>query len=98
MYNRPLTLSTLDLNPIPPIPSSFSDRKDLEAEVEAHYRAHASKASKLGAADVAAEYQSIKAEVATKTAKIASECEGLTAQLQVCTSSCHHVWVICVIG
>ena len=52
--------------------------------MEQHYRAHASEASKLGSADVAAEYQRIKAEAAAKTAKHASECDALTAQLQVC--------------
>eukprot|EP00955_Chlamydomonas_euryale_P074579 362070-Chlamydomonas_euryale.AAC.23 len=54
----------------------------LEAEVKAHYARHASKASKMGSADVAAEYQRIKADVATKTAKISAECDALQAQLQ----------------
>jgi hypothetical protein len=55
----------------------------LEREVEEHYRAHDSKASKMGAADVAAEYQRIKAEAAGKTSKTTSELEALAAQLQV---------------
>ena len=37
----------------------------------------------MGAADVAAEYQAIKAEVAAKTSKAAAECSALEAQLQV---------------
>ena len=63
--------------------NSCAARMELESEVEQHYRTHASEASRLGSADVAAEYQSIKAEVEVKTAKIASECEVLLAQLQV---------------
>lgn len=55
----------------------------LEAEVKLHYQKHASKASKLGSADVAAEYQRIKSEVAAKTAKIGTEYDALQAQLQV---------------
>ncbi|KAG1680336.1 hypothetical protein FOA52_015426 [Chlamydomonas sp. UWO 241] len=53
----------------------------LEAEVKTHYARHASKASKMGAADVTAEYQRIKAEVAAKTGKLQAECSALQAQL-----------------
>lgn len=54
----------------------------LDKEIEQHYRAHASKASRMDAADVAAEYQAIKADVATKTSKISAECDVLVVQLQ----------------
>jgi hypothetical protein len=81
-----LTLTRLCLVPPP------AARTELEAEVEQHYRTHASEASRLGSADVAAEYQSIKAEVEVKTAKIASECEVLTAQLQVQGKRWNRTW------
>ena len=64
----------------PPAPAA---KATLEKEVEEHYRKHASKASRMGAADVAAEYQAIKADAAAKTAKISAECDALSAQLQV---------------
>ncbi|GAX83463.1 hypothetical protein CEUSTIGMA_g10888.t1 [Chlamydomonas eustigma] len=54
----------------------------LEEEVEEHYNAHASEASRMGSAALTSEYQSIKAEAAAKTAKLTAERDSLAAQLQ----------------
>jgi hypothetical protein len=42
----------------------------------------------MGAADVTAEYQRIKAEVAAKTGTLQAECSALQVRMRVCVCVC----------